>query len=81
MARVLVTASDCDEFTGGLRSFEVEAPDIRTLLRRLDERFPGLIRLIEQRVSLAVDGEIRPTWAGPLRADSEVCLIPRIGGG
>ncbi|CAN7468639.1 hypothetical protein LJR225_003193 [Phenylobacterium sp. LjRoot225] len=81
MARVLVTASDCDEFTGGLRDFEIEAADVRTLVRKLDDRFPGLGRLMERGVSLAIDGEIRPTWAGPLRPDSEVCLVPRIGGG
>jgi molybdopterin converting factor small subunit len=81
MAQVLVTAGECDEFTGGLRRFEVEAPDVRSLIRALDARFPGLGELMERRVALAVDGEIIPAWTGPLRPDSEVALIPRMGGG
>jgi molybdopterin converting factor small subunit len=81
VARVLVTASDCDELTGGLRSLEVEAADIRGLLQALDARFPGLREILETRVALAVDGAIVSAWTGPLRPDSEVALIPRLGGG
>ena len=81
MVRVLVTAGECDELTGGLRSLEVEATDLMGLVRALDARFPGLGEVMETRISLAVDGEIAPVWAGPLRPDSEVVLIPRLGGG
>jgi molybdopterin converting factor small subunit len=81
VARVLVTAGECDEFTGGLRQFEIAAADVRGLIRALDERFPGLQAMMEERVALAVDGEIIPAWTGPLRPDSEVALIPRLGGG
>jgi molybdopterin converting factor small subunit len=81
VARVLVTAGECDAFTGGLRDFQVEAADVRGLLRALEQRFPGLGELMETRVALAVDGEIIPAWTGPLRPDSEVALIPRLGGG
>jgi molybdopterin converting factor small subunit len=81
MARIVVPSSHCDEFTGGLRTFEVDAPDVRSLVRKLDERFPGLGAFMETRVALAVNGEVIPVWAGPLAADSEVCLIPKIGGG
>jgi hypothetical protein len=81
MATVIVPSSHCDEFTGGLRSFEVDAGDVRGLLIALERRFPGLGAFMESRVSLAVDGEIIPVWTGPLRPDSEICLVPRIGGG
>ena len=81
MAHVVVTAAECDEFTGGLREFELEAVDIRSLLEALDARFPGLGAYMEQRVALAVVGEIIPAWTGPLQPHSEVCLIPRFGGG
>jgi hypothetical protein len=81
MARVLVTAGECDEFTGGLRDFQVDAADVRSLMRALEARFPGLSRLMESRVNLAVDGVIIPAWTGPLRPDSEVALVPRMGGG
>jgi molybdopterin converting factor small subunit len=81
VAHVLVTAPDCDAFTGGLRRFDVEAADVRSLLRALDARFPGLGEFMEARVALAVDGEIIPAWTGPLGPDTEVALIPRLGGG
>ena len=48
----------------------------------LDRRFPGLGEFIEQRMSVAIDGEIhQDAWISPIGPDSEVYLIPRIGGG
>jgi hypothetical protein len=81
VARVVVTTPDCEAFVGSLRSFEVEATDVRSLIRALDQRFPGLGEFMHDRVALAIDGEIKPVWAGPLRPDSEVALIPKLGGG
>jgi hypothetical protein len=81
VARVVVTTPDCEAFVGPLRSFEVEAADVRSLIRALDQRFPGLGEFMQDRVALAIDGEIQPVWTGPLRPDSEVALIPKLGGG
>ncbi len=81
MAHV-VACSDCWRFTGGASEFEVEADTVRTLIDRLDARFPGLGEFIDRRMAVAIDGEIhQDAWFSPIAADSEVFLIPRIGGG
>ena len=81
MARV-VACSECWPYTGGASEFEVEAATVRDLLRRLDERFPGFGEFVDQRMALAIDGEIHSdAWLSPIRPDSEVFLIPKIGGG
>ena len=61
---------------------DVEADSVRRLIEAIDSRFPGAGAYIDKRMAVAVDGEIHQD-AGPvaLTADSEVYLIPRIGGG
>lgn len=81
MARVEMTPSLCDQFTGGMQSIEVEAASILQLVRALDMRFPGLGAHIEDRVAVAVDGAVVRDWTFPLTDQAEVFLIPRIAGG
>lgn len=81
MARV-VACSECWPLTGGASEFEVEATTVRELIRKLDDRFPGLGELVDRRMAFAIDGEIHQNaWFSPIGADSEVYLIPKIGGG
>ena len=82
MARVVSISSKVRDLTGGLDAFDVEAATVRGLIRALEARFPGLGDLVEQEMSLAIDGEIhQDAMAEPLGATSEVVLIPRISGG
>lgn len=68
--------------TGGAGEIEVSAATVRALIAELDARYPGLGALIDRRLALAIDGEIhQDAWFAPLAPDSEVHLIPRIGGG
>ncbi len=72
----------CDEFTGGLESFDVEARTVGELIRELDRRFPGLGEHVGTRMAIAIDGSIQQgSLAAAIGANSEVYLIPRIGGG
>ncbi|HEX7760234.1 MAG TPA: MoaD/ThiS family protein [Caulobacteraceae bacterium] len=81
MAHV-VAPSDCRQFTGGLAEFDVEADTVRRLITALEARFPGLGDYIDRRMAIAIDGEIhQDAWSSPIGADSEVYLIPKIGGG
>lgn len=68
--------------TGGLAELDVEAASVRALIAAIDRRFPGAGEYIDRRMAVAVDGEIHQD-PGPLTLTptSEVCLIPRIGGG
>ncbi|MFI4975391.1 MAG: MoaD/ThiS family protein [Caulobacterales bacterium] len=78
----MVAPADFREFTGGLREFEVEADTVRRLVAELDRRFPGLGDYVDRRMAIAIDGEIhQDAWTSPLRPDSEIYFIPKIGGG
>jgi len=82
MALVIADYADCRALTGGLRSFEVEAATVRDLLQKIEERYPGLGDLIDQRMAIAIDGTITQDAHGALlEPHSEVVLLPRIGGG
>ena len=81
MAHV-VACSDCWPLTGGASAFEVQAGTVRAMIDELDGRFPGLGELIDRRMAIAIDGEIhQDAWFAPIGPDSEVYLIPKIGGG
>ncbi|WP_293901424.1 MoaD/ThiS family protein [Phenylobacterium sp.] len=81
MAHV-VAGSDCWPFTGGVSAFDVEAATVRELIGALDARFPGLGDFIDRKMAFAIDGEIhQDAWFSPIGPDSEVYLIPKIGGG
>ena len=81
MAQVSIS-SDGRGFTGGLAELEVDAPTVRGLILQLDQRYPGLGDYVQRRMAIAIDGEIhQDAYAEALGPDSEVFLIPKIGGG
>ena len=81
MAHVVV-GSECRPLTGGVSSLEVEARTVRELIEALDAQFPGLGAFIDTRMAFAIDGVIhQDAWFAVLEPDSEVVLIPKIGGG
>ncbi|MEL6280296.1 MAG: MoaD/ThiS family protein [Pseudomonadota bacterium] len=68
--------------TDGLAEVEVDAANVRQLLDRLAEAYPGLAPQIERGVSVSIDGKIyRNAWLAQLKPDSEVFLLPRLTGG
>jgi sulfur-carrier protein len=82
MAHVLLPAIAARRFTGGLGEFDVEATTVRRMIAELDRRFPGLGAQIDESMAVAIDGEIfQDAYQAPLQPDSEVVLIPKIGGG
>ncbi len=53
----------------------------RTVLG-VDRRLSGLGRQIEESMAVAIDGEIfQDAYLAPFNPDSEIYLIPKIGGG
>ena len=82
MPHVVFTGTLCRRFTGGVTELDVEATNFRRLVAELEKRFPGLGRQVEEGMAIAVDGEIyQDCYAVPLRPESEIYLIPKIGGG
>ena len=69
-------------FTGGEDRVDVDATNVLELMRRLGERFPELAPHLDDSLAVAIDGEIhQDDWFARLEPDSEVHLMPRIGGG
>jgi sulfur-carrier protein len=82
MPRVVLTGMAARRLTGGESEFAVEADTVGRMIAELDRRFPGLGRQIDESMAVAIDGEIfQDAYQAPLKPDSEVVLIPKIGGG
>lgn len=81
MARVVVWSS-LKAHTGGETHLDVPAENVKDLLARLGDAYPGLQSQLKRGVSVSVDGIIfRDGWLTPLKPDSEVVLLPRMQGG
>jgi hypothetical protein len=82
MPRVVISGQAARRFTGGASEFDVEATNFRRLVLELDRRFPGLGHQVEEGMAVAIDGEIyQDAYLAPLNPESEIYLIPKIGGG
>ena len=82
MPHVLAMGGDVALYTGGASEFEVAATTFGGMVRELDQRWPGLGEYVERRMAVAIDGEIfQDAEAAVFVEGSEVCLIPKIGGG
>ena len=82
MAR-LILSGDLQKLAAGDAIVEIDAQNVKQLLRMLSERYPALAPHLEQdSFAIAVDGEIfQDVWFAPIGPDSEVHLIPAIRGG
>jgi hypothetical protein len=82
LPRVVISGQVARRFTGGVTELEVEANNFRRMVLELDRRFPGLGRQIDESMAVAIDGEIfQDAYLAPLNPDSEIVLVPKIGGG
>ena len=82
MPKVVLSGNAGRRFTGGAAELEVAATTFRRLVLELDQRFPGLGKQVEDSMAVAIDGEIyQDAYAAELRPDSEIVVIPKIGGG
>ena len=81
MARVVLSGT-LKQLAGGASEIDVEARDVRQLLRVLGERYPELAPHLESGYAIAIDGQIfQDAWFAPIGPDSEVHLVPAIRGG
>ncbi len=74
--------------TGGVKRVEVQATNVRQVVDRLEELYPGMKdRLVDAgslrtNLAVAVDGEVaRMGLLARVGDDSEVHFVPAIGGG
>jgi molybdopterin converting factor small subunit len=81
LARVVLSGT-LKQLAGGASEIDVEARDVRQLLRELGSRYPELAPHLESGYAIAIDGEIfQDALFAPIGADSEVHLVPAIRGG
>ena len=81
MAKVVIWSS-LKSHTCGESHLEIEVVNVKDLLARLGEAYPGLQPQLKRGVSVSVDGIIfRDGWLTPLKPDSEVILLPKMQGG
>lgn len=81
MARVFLSGT-LKQLAGGATEIEVDAGNVRQLLRALGERYPALAPHLEDGYAIAIDGEIfQDAWFAPIGPHSEVHLVPAIRGG
>jgi len=76
------------DMTGGARRAQVEGTDVREVIAGLDRLYPGIAaRLCDPQglvptIRVTVDGKIAALGlATPVGPQSEVCLLPSMGGG
>ena len=81
MARVILSGH-LKDLAGGEAEIQLDARDVRQLLRALGERYPALAPHLADGYAIAIDGEIfQDAWFAPIGPDSEVHLVPAIRGG
>ena len=70
------------QFTNGMSEIEVDASNVRQMVRALEAQYPGLGAEIENTMSVAIDGTILPEpFLEEVTDTSEVYVLPKIGGG
>ena len=80
--RVVISQGVSMELTGGETEFEIEARNLRGVIRSMEERFPGIGEFLEEETTVAIDGEIHDTaYFQPLREGCEVYFLPKIEAG
>ncbi|MCF6304541.1 MAG: MoaD/ThiS family protein [Rhodobacteraceae bacterium] len=69
-------------YTDGRATVSVKGSTTKAVLDALAKNHPGLAPIIDQGVSLAIDGEVfKDAWFTPIKPDSEVVLMPLMVGG
>ena len=81
-ARVVFTSGFSARYTGGVREFEIDAKNLRGVIKAMDAKFPGLGQTLEDETTVAIDGELfEIDFLAPVKPGAEVFFIPKIEGG
>ena len=61
---------------------EIDARNVRELLQALEQHVPGIGKLVEEGLSIAIDGDIiQDPFLEPTAPDCEIHFLPPIQGG
>jgi len=82
LARIVFTSGFSRRYTGGVTEFEVEAKNLRGVIKEMDRRYPGLGEHLEEETTVAIDGILHEVgYFQPVGPAAEVFFIPKIEGG
>lgn len=82
MAKVVLQTEVASQFTGGVTRLDIEATDVRNLIKALDQQFPGMGDRLRTKTAVAIDGEIfQEPFLESIGPNSEVHFLPMIEGG
>ena len=80
--KVVLSTGTSLSHTGGEKDFEVEARNLRGVIKAMDARFPGLGAYLEEETTVAIDGQIHETaYFQRLGEGAEVYFLPKIEAG
>lgn len=82
MAKIVLQREVAADFAAGETEHDIDAANVRQLINRLDERFPGIGERLRERTAVAIDGEIfQDPLLQTIHPTSEVYFLPMIEGG
>jgi len=80
--KVQFTTGFARRYTGGVREFDVNASNLRGVIKAMDALFPGLGEHLEEETTVAINGELYEiAYLQPVTPGAEVFFIPKIEGG
>ena len=80
--KVVLSTGTSLSHTGGEKEFEIDARNLRGVIKAMDARFPGLGAYLEEETTVAIDGQIHETaYFQRLSENSEVYFLPKIEAG
>jgi len=78
----VVLNGNLKQLSGGRGEFELDVDSVRQLFDQLGVLYPELAPHLEEGIAVAIDGAIfQDALFASIGPDSEVHLIPKIGGG
>jgi molybdopterin converting factor small subunit len=81
LARVILTGA-LRERAGSAGEIEIDASNVRELIRKLEKHVPGIGQRVEDGLSIAIDGDIIDSpLSEPLARDAEIHFLPSLQGG
>ncbi len=82
MAKVVLQTEVASSFTDGVTELDIDAADVRRLIKALDRQFPGMGDRLRTKTTVAIDGEIfQEPYLQSIGENSEVHFLPMIEGG
>ncbi len=82
MAKVVLPLEVARAFAAGETEHQIDAGDLRALLKALEQLFPGIAARLQTGLAVAIDGEIFQDWfLQTINPNSEVYFLPAIEGG